>query len=344
MISNICVNLHGSIENICKQQLIKAGFRLPKEPANGYLPLLLNIKKRLVEPRIRTVHFHSALNVPENNASGFLTLVNKMRLGNDINGYQSHHLKRADFHDDFLNDFGLHHFHLGEITQKTGKHKHFIERTGNTVFAKVEEHDIYLLGVFGHNDGEQKFIYSDEQLLKSLYDEWPHLLDQCQVRGVTGHSLSSEERHTLRSKGANVITAISDEVAIMSPGGGFMANKMSASVSIELMHLYNNISYLKEALFETQEKNYPFDASFKVITFGHNELSLFCDANCFFTKIEILNNNTKTVCLAPGYGPFYSHGFVPSKTTKIYAELLKALNKTSSRSYLYPFPVFYTSS
>lgn len=341
MINNICINLYGSIEDICKQQLVKAGFRLPKKTPNGYLPLLLNMKKRIIEPRKRAVHFHSALSVPENNRSGFTTLINKMKLGHNINGYQSHHLERIDFHDDFLNDFGLHHFHLGETTQKTGKHKHYIERTGNTVFAKVDQNDIYLLGVFGHNSGEKEFIYSDEQLLRSLYNEWPYLLEKFRVRGVTGHALSPEERNTLRSKGANVITTLSDEIAIMSPGGGYMANKMSASVSIEMMHLYNKIPILKKALFEIQERNYPFDAYFKVITFGHNELSLFCDKNCFFTKIEMLGGNHKTMSLAPGYGPVYSHGFVRGKTTKLYVALIEALNTTASRNYLHPFPSLY---
>ena len=341
MINNICINLHDSIEDICKLQLIKAGFRLPKEATNGYLPLLLNMKKRLIEPRRRTVYFHSAMSVPENNKNGFITLVNKMKLGGDINGYQSHHLERADFHDDFLNDFGLHHFHLGETIQKTGKYKRYMERTGNTVFAKVDQDEVYLLGVFAHNSGEKNFIYADEQLLKSLYEEWPHLLEQCQVRGVTGHSLSPQERHTLRNNGANVVTALSNEIAIMSPGGGYMANKVSSAVYMEIMHLYRTIPILQKLLFEVQEKNYPFDAFFKVITFGNNELSLFCDKNCFFTKIERSSDNHKTMSLAPGYGPIYSHGFVRGKTTKLYVALIEALNITASRRYLHPFPTLY---
>ncbi|KIU35287.1 hypothetical protein [Atlantibacter hermannii] len=284
MTNNICINLYGSIEDICKQQLVNAGFRIPKETTNGYLPLLLNMKKKFIEPRKRSVHFHSTLSVPEKNRSGFTSLINKMKFGSNINGYQSHQLERADFHDDFLNDFGLHHFHLGETTQKTGKYKHYIKRTGNTVFAKVDRDDIYVLGVFGHNSDENNFIYSDEQLLKSLFDEWPHLLEQCRVRGVTGQTFSPRERNTLRSKGLNVITALSDDIAIMSPGGGYMANKLSASVSIELLHLHRAISVLKNSLFDIQEKNYPFNSYFRVITFGHNQLSLFCDKNCFLQK------------------------------------------------------------
>lgn len=341
MINNICISLYGSIEDICKQQLVNAGFRVTKETTYGYLPLLLNMNKRLIEPRKRNVHFHSSLIVPEKNRNGFALLINKMQYGININGYQSHHLERANFNDDFLNDFGLHHFHLGETTQKTGKHKRYIERTGNTVFAKVDQDDIYLLGVFGHNSEEKQFIYSDEQLLKSLYDEWPHLLEQCRVRGVTGQTLSPEERNALRSNGANVITALSDDITIMSPGGGYMANKMSASVSIEMIHLYRTISMLKKSLFEIQEQHYPFDAEFKVITFSHDELSLFCDKNCFFTKIQILDVHHKTMSLAPGYGPVYTHGFVRGKTTKLYVALIEALNTTASRNYLHPFPSLY---
>ena len=77
MINNICINLFGSIDDICRRQLVNAGFRLPKETTDGYLPLLLNMKKRIIEPRKRTVHYHSTLNVPEKNRNGFNLLITK---------------------------------------------------------------------------------------------------------------------------------------------------------------------------------------------------------------------------------------------------------------------------
>ncbi|NIF03796.1 hypothetical protein F3J38_27780 [Pantoea sp. Acro-805] len=343
MLNDICVDIYNSINHICKQRLIDAGFKVPETTKYDYLSLLLNMKRRLVEPRKRTVHVHSKLRVPEKNSDGFINLVNKMKLGIDINGHQSHHLKRAEFNDDFLNDFGLHHFHLGTTNQKTGKYKLFIERTGNTVYAKVDQDDIYILGIYGHEKGETDLIKSDEELLKSLFDEWPHLLVKYRAIGARGHSLTPEERHRLRSSAANVITLLKDDIAILSPGGGYMSNNMSAAVYNEIMHLYGNLSKLKTLLFEIQEKNYPSNAYFRVVSFGHNELSLFCNRNCFFTKIEKLQNETKTVCLAPGYGPIYSHGFVPSETTRLYNSLISALNRTADVTYLHPFPTIYTT-
>lgn len=341
MINNICINFHESIEDICKKQLLNAGFKLPRESKHDYLELLLNMKKRIVEPKKRNVHFHSSLRIPSNNTKGFFLLVNRMRKGVNINAYQSHHLERTDFHDGFLNDFGLHHFHLGETSQETGKHKKYIVRTKNEVFAKVDENDIYILGVFGHNKGEKNLIFTDESMLQMLYDEWPHLLERYVLKGISGQKFTPDERYNLRNKNANVTITLNNGIVIMSPGGGYMSNGLSADVFREVVHLHHTIPALKNELFAKQEKNYPSDAHFTVINFGHKELQLFSERYCFFTKIAIYDNKTKTVSLAPGFGPLYAEGFVPHIKSFIYEEICKAIHDYSGRDFLYPFPSIY---
>lgn len=341
MINNICINFHESIEDICKKQLLNAGFKLPKDSKHDCLELLLNMKKRIVEPRIRNVHFHSSLRIPSNNTKGFFQLVHLMRKGSNINAYQSHHLERTDFHDGFLNDFGLHHFHLGETSQNKGKHKKYIVRTKNEVFAKVDENDIYIIGIFGHNKGEKNLIFTDESLLQLLYDEWPDLLSKYILNGISGQKFTPDERYNLRSKNANVTITLNNGIVIMSPGGGFMINGLNAEVFREVAHLHNTIPHLKKELFFKQEKHYPPDAYFKVISFGHKVLGLFSERYCLFTKIETYDNKTKTVSLAPGFGPLYAHGFVPRKTTLIYDKICEAIYVYSGRDYLYPFPSLY---
>lgn len=341
MINNIRINLWGSIEEICKKQLLKAGFKLPKTHHHDYLELLMNMNKRIIEPRKRRVHFHSSLRIPSENTKGFFTLVKKMELGLNINSYQSHHLERTDFHDGFLNDFGLHHFHLGETVQGTGKHKKYIVRTKNEVFAKVEQDDIYILGIFGHKRGEKDFIFTDESLLQLLYDEWPHLLRPYILNRVTGQNLTAEERYNLRNNRANAFITFNDGTVVMSPGGGYMSNGLSAGVYREIVHLNRRLPYLKDLLFSAQESGYPADAFFEVVTFGHNELSLFSDRYCFYTKVVFMGDKTKTLSLAPGYGPLYSHGFIPFSKSIIYDAMCTAIVDYSGKNFLYPFPSFY---
>lgn len=341
MINNIRINLWGSIEEICKKQLLKAGFKLPKTNHHDYLELLMNMNKRIIEPRKRKVHFHSSLRIPSENTKGFFLLINKMRLGLNINSYQSHHLDRTDFHDGFLNDFGLHHFHLRETTQGTGKHKKYIVRTKNEVFAKIEQDNIYILGIFGHNKGEKNFIFTDESLLQLLYDEWPQLLRPYVLNRVTGTNFTAEERYNLRNNRTNVFITLKDGKVIMSPGGGFMSNGLSADVYREIVHLHRRLPYLKEFLFSAQESGYPADTFFEVINFGHNELSLFSDRYCFFTKVVFMGDETKTVSLAPGFGPLYGHGFIPFPKSIIYDAICTAIVDYAGRDFLYPFPSFY---
>ncbi|HFQ6944915.1 hypothetical protein AAHY02_16860 [Klebsiella variicola subsp. variicola] len=339
MINNIRINFRQSIDAICKKTLLDAGFKLPKHGESNYLELLLNMSIRIIPPKKRNVHLHSTLKIPSNNTKGFFALIHKMQAGININSYQSHHLERIDFNDGFLNDFGLHHFHLGENPQGTGKHKRYITRTKNIAFAKVDENDIYILGIFGHKHGEKNLVFLDENLLQLIYDEWPHLLDKYIIKNATASKkYSPEERYNLRTKNLNAFITLNDGTTIISPGGGYMLNGTNANISLELLHLYRAIPYLKEQLFIHQELNYPYDIEFQVVTFGHNELSLFSDKHCFFTQIKRQGNNILTTSLSPGYGPIYAQGFIASNKKAIYNEVCKALIGFVGRDFLYPFP------
>jgi hypothetical protein len=335
---NIQFNLKNEIERLCLDQLVKAQFKIPNNNSLPLICLLLNIKRKLIEQRPRLVHLPNKFNVPIKDINGMQILINKMSRGVDINPYQSTHLHRINFHDGLLNDFGLYHFHLGEGNYKTGKNKRYIKRTGHILIAKVDENDIYVVGVFKHGKEEADLIFTDSQLLELLYDNWPHVLEKYMLKNVTGHSLSPLERYNLRSNGANACISLKDGTVIMSPGGGMMANQLSSDVYMEYIHLQRNLDELKTCLFESVYDRLPDNISFKMISFGHNELSLFSEGNCYFIKIQRFDDGMKVSCFYPGYGPLYSHGFINKPLSKLSESIMCETAGFAKINFLCPFP------
>lgn len=337
MLKYIKFNLDVEIENACRKELINAGLKIPRENKSPLLHLLLNMKKKLIEPRPRLVHFPREFSIHLSVIKGLQILINKMSTGVNINSYQSNRLHGIDFHDNFLNDFGFHHFHLGEKFD-TGKNKKFIVRTGHVLIAKVDDNCIYVVGIFMHKKGEKGYIFTDEKLLQTLYDNWPETLDDCIVSNVTGNKLSPVDRYNLRSNGYNAFIQLKNNIVISSPGGGMMGNRLSFDVFNESTHLIRRLELLKTCLFESVTDRLPYNISFKIITFGHNELSLFSEENCYFLKIIRDNEEIKVVCLYPGYGPLYSHGFVNKKTSVLSDFILSETGSFSKINFLCPFP------
>ncbi|WP_447868444.1 hypothetical protein [Rahnella aceris] len=337
MFKYIKFNLDAEIERICLSELTSAGLKIPRKNKLPLLHLLLNMKKKLIEPRPRLVHFPREFSIPLPNNKGLQILVNKMLMGVNINSYQSNRLHEIDFHDNFLNDFGFHYFHLGDKFD-TGKNKKFMVRTGPVLIAKVDDDNIYVVGIFMHQKGEKGYIFADEKLLQILYDNWPKLLDDYIVSNVTGHTLSPVDRFNLRSNGYNALIQLKDNIVIRSPGGGMMGNRLSFDVFNEIIHLNRNLDQLKASLFENVIDRLPYNISFKIITFGHNELSLFSEGSCYFLKITQCNGEMKVICLYPGYGPLYSHGFVNKKTSVLSDFILSEIGSFSKINFLCPFP------
>lgn len=181
-----------------------------------------NTRLRLIDIRPRSVHIASNLLVaPINEPVRLLQLTNKFELGADVNPHQSKAIgdsKHSAFHDLLFNDWGIQHFHLGEVNEGT----RFVKRTGQLLFAMVSPDDVYFIAVLPHGS------WVELGLLETVHANWPFLLPK--AVGVEGTRLTEEQMRTLRKKHCNFLPKLKDGTTYMPLGGGYTISGTSARV------------------------------------------------------------------------------------------------------------------
>ena len=76
------------------------------------------------------------------------------------------------YNDDLLNDWGIHHLHLGTEYNKRGK----IKRSKNLLFCIINSKSVYFINIQEH-----KANWANKELLEIVYDNWSELLDYCNI-------------------------------------------------------------------------------------------------------------------------------------------------------------------
>ena len=73
----------------------------------------LNLTKRLVRPSPRAVLKTHSFSCPPDLAAGLTEVERKISSGEDLSPHLSRLLRNPSFNDPLLNDWGIHHVHLG---------------------------------------------------------------------------------------------------------------------------------------------------------------------------------------------------------------------------------------
>ena len=85
-------------------------------------------------------------------------------------------LRSPSFNDALLNDWGIHHVHLGTTIDSDG----FVTRTEPVLFARFDSANAYLIDVLPHGS------WSLQRLVKDLYDNWSASIKHFRINGVLG--------------------------------------------------------------------------------------------------------------------------------------------------------------
>ncbi len=184
--------------------------------------------------------------VPAHLIAGEKYLLTKVANGEDLWPHQSRKIGRLSNQDGMLNDYGIHHFHLG-TTLKAGTD--LIEGTKELLFAIVTDHDFYTIGIYDHNS------WADQTLLDIVHQNWPALTEpytiksssEAQVLGLQ-HNYTAEEAAKLRAAGINVLQRRSDGSIQIMTGGGIASDLSSVAVRRETDHLLIYLEKLQSEL------------------------------------------------------------------------------------------------
>src|SRR3954467_8254920 len=138
------------INRLAEKEMSKHGYNWSESSALNSFQKYMNIIKREVSQKSRQIFISKNLTCPSGYEKGLNDLKFKIEVGENVNPYLSSNLLNAGYSDGFLNDFGLHHFHLGEKLITSGKGKGFIERTKPILVGRITDKAAYLIGIFDH--------------------------------------------------------------------------------------------------------------------------------------------------------------------------------------------------
>jgi hypothetical protein len=209
-----------------------AGYKIPPNlPAVKVAELFFNVKHREISQRPRTVLRSRELSRQPLSRKVRRTLkeIESVSLkGHNLNHYLSERLLRPEYNDALLNDWGIHHMHLGRGGATPNG---FSPRSRELLFVMARPNTLYFIRV-GEHPNEQRDDFCDQELVEVVHRNWPDILQSYHLVGASTVGLTQLQRKTIRSKFVGVTTTV-DGTVYRSMGGGQMASGLSMDARIE---------------------------------------------------------------------------------------------------------------
>lgn len=195
------------------------------EPGDDHFKICMNyynLLRRLVRPIPRKVLVSKEFKCPGHLQDGLNLVIEKIKKGIDLKPHLSKGILRLEYNDDLLNDWGIHHLHLGTVENVKG----FVDRTGPVLFVRFDRDVAYLIQIMGHGD------WAKQELIKIIHDNWPESIERFRIPHVESMEpkISDEDRKKLRK--AHLVTFVEiDEGVIYAPlGMGYQSSGISTEV------------------------------------------------------------------------------------------------------------------
>jgi hypothetical protein len=202
-----------------------------------------NVGLRAIEARPRRLELPSPpFAVAADLQDGFNNLGVAVRNGDDLTPFQSKlRLNKADFHDQLLTDWGIHHFHLG--SGQDPMDPRFMKRTGPVLYAFLTEDRFLALSIDEHGS------WSDPQLLEVLHRNWPEVIAGSLVADQVLHALETEaDIQAFRDSGINGVVRLSDGTLYRSHTLGQTSDKKSLNAVLSGIALVRQVKAIQKHL------------------------------------------------------------------------------------------------
>lgn len=208
--------------------------------SNEEIPLIyFNVEQRLVQNLARNIKYSTSFTCPSELETRWTILKNKIETGKDITTYLSKLVLRPTITDSLLNDWGVHHFHLGEELEGD-----FISRTGPLLFALVRQDTFYAIGIFGHGE------WANEDIVEIIHSNWPEVISKYKTQDnveISNHP-SPEDRLKLRKNEINSFFECTDGTIYMPIGGGMSTSGYNVESTMRMIQQKKRLNHLQDFL------------------------------------------------------------------------------------------------
>lgn len=205
------------------------------------------MKRKRINPHPRKVHESRAFQCPTVHQKGYDLLKKKIENGDDLTPHQSKTIQNDAYEDLMLNDWNIHHFHLGE---RLIPGTNVIERTGPLLYALVHDNALYCVNIFEHGK------WSHKSIINTIHDNWPSTIAQYRIQGSVDVSvnLSDAEHGALRAAGVNSPIKVAPGVIYLGPGGGLTTATTSIQARIQADRLSGQIKSMEDTVVANKEE------------------------------------------------------------------------------------------
>lgn len=224
---SIELDFYGDWISILRRELAAMGH--PTSPNDSPQEISLryfNLIRRMIWPTPRAVYVSKEFSCPQEHAAGVELIKHKIVSGESLAPHLSNTIRSTPDYDDLLlNDWGIHHLHLGTTLDTSGL---VAKRTGPLLFVRVTDTAVYLINVFAHDAWTQK------QIIEILHANWPDSIKQFSCPGISSaFSPSDSDRARFRKAGLTVLCQLADGTVYVPIGGGYMSTGLSMRVLME---------------------------------------------------------------------------------------------------------------
>ncbi len=224
---------------IFKQELQAEGYQIdPDESLNDICERYFNVRKRKVAARPRKVLVSKEFTCPPEYQNGLDLIKRKIENGDDLTPHLSRKvITKPDYDDALLNDWGIHHLHLGTKIEDDG----FVTRTRPVLYARFTDDFAYFISIMPHGS------WSNREIITIVHRNWPESIEKYRLKGVSGieRKIGNADIAAFRKSGVNPILEING-CYYVQPGGGYAASGKSLDVVTNCMALRKVVRRLEK--------------------------------------------------------------------------------------------------
>lgn len=205
------IDLRRDLVEIYRAELDRLGY--DARGISGDADLLrayFGVCRRLVFPQPRQILKSKSFSCCPKYHDGLAQIEQIVREGGDLTPYLSKKIRDLEYNDGMLNDWGIHHLHLGERVKQDG----FVCRTRPLLHCRFEEGYAYFIDVLPHGS------WTKQKLIQTMHENWPDMMAQYLASGVSGDKLTDEQISILRKKHLNYCVEVESGIAYLPIGGG----------------------------------------------------------------------------------------------------------------------------
>lgn len=224
-------------------ELSAMGFTtLAGEPPDETCFRFFNLQLRNIKPVPREVILAKTFQVDPQFQAGVDLVTRKFRNGESVRPHLSKNIsKHADYDDDLLNHWGIHHLHLGTTPGPDG----FVERTGPVLFVYVTADFARFLSVEPHG------AWSKQALIQLVHENWSDAVRRFRINGLVAQ-VTDQQVKVLRAAHINSVTTVSDGTVYGPFGSGTTTSGLGGRVTVTALRYARKVRKL-EALVQSKK-------------------------------------------------------------------------------------------